>query len=113
MEKDFESPLALMVLIMKKPFEDYLAFIENDLGCKLLDWQKTILHEIYDGKHPVVYRRLSGKFVALRAAALLKEEMERDTGNFLTCLYKLDDYTADVPMCDEDWESNIELEKEN
>lgn len=92
---------------MKKPFEDYLAFIENDLGCKLLDWQKIILHEIYDGKHPVVYRRLGGKFVALRAAELLKEEMERDTGNFLTRLYKLDDSATDLVIYDEGWRSNI------
>lgn len=60
-----------------KSFEDCLGFIENELGCKLFDWQKTMLRAIYDGKYPIVQGRLCGKFAAYRAAQLLKEEMEK------------------------------------
>lgn len=63
---------------MKKPFETYLAFIENELGCKLFDWQKKVLRAIYDEKYPIVQGRLSGKFVAYRTAQLLKEQMEKE-----------------------------------
>lgn len=98
---------------MKKPFETYLAFVENELGCKLFDWQKIALREIYDGKYPIVQGRLCGKFVAHRAARLLKEEMERDNGNLQPRLYELDGYTADVLTCDEGWRENIEWDKEN
>jgi hypothetical protein len=90
---------------MKKPFEDYLAFIEHELGCKLFAWQKTILREIHDGKYPIVQGRLCGKFAAYRAAEMLKEEMDRDNG-ILPWLYKPDGYAADVVIYDE-------LEKEN
>lgn len=62
----------------KKPFEHYLAFVENELGCKLFDWQKTLLREIYDGKHPIIQGRLCGKVAAYRAAEMLKAEMDRD-----------------------------------
>ncbi len=86
---------------MKKPFEDYLAFIEYELGCKLLDWQKTVLREIYDGKYPIVQGRLCGKFVAYRAAELLKEEMNRDNGCLPPRLYELDGYTTDTVIYDE------------
>lgn len=87
---------------MKKPFEDYLAFIENELGCKLLDWQKTILRNEYDGKH---YRyhfgRISGKYVMYQAALMLKEEMARDSGCLPARLYELDGYTTDAVVYDE------------
>ncbi len=86
---------------MTKPFETYLTFIENELGCKLLDWQKTVLREIYNGKYPIVQGRLGGKFVAYRAAEMLKEEMSRDNGNLPPRLYELDGYTTDVVTCDE------------
>ena len=33
-----------------KTFEDCLAFIEHELGIKLLSYQKTLLYEIYEGK---------------------------------------------------------------
>lgn len=78
MEKDTGSPLALVVLIVKKSFEYCVAFIENELGCKLFDWQKIVLRAIYDGKCPIVQGRLSGKFVAYRTAQLLKEQMEKE-----------------------------------
>ena len=99
---------------MKKPFEDYITFIENELGCKLLDWQKQILRNEYEGKHYCYhFGRISGKYVLYRAAKLLKEEMDRDTGNLPPRLYELDGYTADVMTCDEGWRDNIEWEKEN
>ena len=78
----------------KKPFEHYLAFIENELGFKLFDWQKTLLREIYDGKYPIIQGRLCGKVVAYRAAEMLKAEMERDN-EILPQSYKLDGYTTD------------------
>lgn len=91
---------------MKRPFENYLAFIEHELGCKLFDWQKTVLREIYDGKYPIVQGRLCGKFAAYRAALILKEEMDRDSGCLPARLYELDGYTTDIVIYDE-------LEKEN
>ena len=91
---------------MKKSFEDYLGFIENELGCKLFDWQKTMLRAIYDGKYPIVQGRLCGKFAAYRAAEILKEEMARDNGCLPARLYELDGYTTDNVIYDE-------LEKEN
>ena len=63
---------------MKKSFEDCLVFIENELGLKLFDYQKTMLRAIYDEEYPIVQGRLCGKFVAYRAAQLLKEEMEKE-----------------------------------
>lgn len=97
---------------MKKPFEDYLDFLENELGCELLDWQKTVLREIYDGKYPIVQGWLNGKFAAYRAAEMLYEEMNRDAGNLPPRLYELDGYSTTVVTCDESCGGNIEWEKE-
>lgn len=91
---------------MKKPFEHYLAFIEHELGCKLLAWQKTVLREIYDGKYPIVQGRLCGKLATYRAAQMLKEEIDRDNGCLPARLYELDGYATDTVIYDE-------LEKEN
>lgn len=64
---------------MKKPFETYLTLIENSLGCKLLDWQKTILRNEYEGKHYCYnFGRISGKYVLCQAARMLKEEIEKE-----------------------------------
>ena len=98
---------------MKKPFEDYLTFIENELGVKLLCWQKTALEAIYNGYCPYISGVRGGKMVMERAAKLLKEEMEQDTGNLPPRLYELDGYTTTVVTCDENWGENIEYEKEN
>jgi hypothetical protein len=88
---------------MKKPFEDYLAFIEHELGCKLFDWQKIVLRNEYEGKHYCRhFGRISGKYAMYRAAEILKEEMDRDNG-ILPWFYKLDGYTTDVVIYDE-WE---------
>jgi hypothetical protein len=98
---------------MKKSFEEYLDFIEHELGCKLLDWQKTVLRNEYDGKHYYYnFGRISGKYVVYQAALMLKEEMARDTGNLPSRQYELDGYAINVVTCDENWGENIEWEKE-
>lgn len=97
---------------MKKHFEAYLTFIENELGVKLLDWQKIVLRAVYDGEYPVVQGRLGGKLIAERATEMLKEEINRDTGVLPHRMYDLDGYSADTAMCDESWNENIEWEKE-
>jgi hypothetical protein len=91
---------------MKKPFEDYLTFIENQLGVELLYWHKMVLKAVYDGCHPYVYGVRNGKMIMEKEAKLLKEEMDRDIGNLPPHLYKLDGYTTDIVIYDE-------LEKEN
>ena len=98
---------------MKKPFEDYLFFIENELGVKLLYWQEMVLHAIYDGKYPIVSCIRNGKTIIDKASQILKEEMDRDTGNLPPRLYELEGYSTTVVMCDENWGENIEWEKEN
>lgn len=98
---------------MKKPFEAYLTFIENELGVKLLCWQKMALRAIYDGHCPYISGVRNGKVIMYRAAELLKEEINRDAGNLPPRLAELDGYTADVVTCDEGWRDNIEWEKEN
>ena len=90
----------------KKPFEHYLAFIEHELGCKLLDWQKFVLREIYDGKYPIVQGRLCGKFAIYRAVEMVKEEFARDSGCLPARLYELNGYTTDVVMYDEPKKEN-------
>ena len=97
---------------MKKPFEDYLSFIENELGIKLLCWQKMALRAIYDGYYPYISGVRGGKVIMKRAAEMLKEEMNRDTGNLPPRLYELDGYAINVVTCDENWGENIEWEKE-
>ena len=90
-----------MVLIMKKPFETYLSFIENELGVKLLHWQKMALHAIYDGHYPYIYGVRGGKVIMERAAEMLDEEINRDIGNLPPRLYELDGYAVNVVTCDE------------
>ena len=91
----------------KKPFETYLAFIEHELGCKLLDWQKSVLREVYDGKNYRYYfGRLNGITMLYRAESILEKEMARDSGCLPARLYELDGYTTDTVIYDE-------LEKEN
>lgn len=64
---------------MKPPFNDCLAHIEKELGCKLLDWQRDILYYIYKGNSAVVYRgRGDGKMLLYKAEKLLKELMKRE-----------------------------------
>lgn len=98
---------------MKKPFEEYLTFIENELGVQLLCWQKTVLQAIYDGKHPYISCVRSGKVIMDLAAKLLTEEINRDTGNLPKRLYELDGYAVNVVTCDENWGENVIWEREN
>lgn len=92
---------------MKKPFECYLAFIEHELGCKLYDWQKSVLRDVYNGKHCRYHLgRLYGVNMLYRAESILEEEIARDNGCLPAWLYKLDGYTTDSAIYDE-------LEKEN
>ena len=98
---------------MKKPFETYLTFIENQLGVQLLYWQKMALHAIYNGHHPYISNVRHGKIIMCRAAQLLKEEMDQDVGILPPRLYELDGYAVNVVTCDENWGENIIWEKEN
>ena len=102
-----------MVLIMKKSFEDYLTFLENQLDVKFVDWQKMFLRGIYDNTPVCFYGLISGRTILYKAACALKEEMNRDAGNLPSRLYELDGYSADTVICDEHWRENIEWEKEN
>ena len=64
---------------MKPPFNDCLAHIEKELGCKLLDWQKDILYYIYKGCSGTVYRgRGNGRMLLYKAEGLLKEFMKKE-----------------------------------
>ena len=98
---------------MKKPFEVYINFIENELGIKLLCWQKAVLESIYDGYFPQISCVRVGKMVMERAAELLAEEIDRDEGLLPARLYGLDGYVIDIVTCDENWGENIIWEKEN
>ena len=64
-----------------KSFEDCIDLIENELGVQLLPLQKEILYSIYNGHHPYVHGVRGGKMATLRAAQMLKEEMEEDNNN--------------------------------
>jgi hypothetical protein len=65
-----------------KTFEDCLGFIENTLGCKLLDYQKIILRNTYEGKHYWYYPgRKYGLQLLLEANRILKEEMNKENDN--------------------------------
>jgi hypothetical protein len=91
---------------MKKPFEEYLGFIETQMSIELWEWQKTILREHYENpKYYYCSNRWSDIHWCYEALRLLSEEMERDNG-YLPWLYKPDGYTTDIVIYDE-------LEKEN
>lgn len=98
---------------MKKPFEDYLNFLENDLGYKFFDSQKALLCQVYEGKH-LYYcgNRHCYTHWLYDTMRKLKEEMDRDNG-VLPWTYKPDGYSANVVTCDENWGENIEWEKED
>lgn len=91
---------------MKKPFEQYVSFIEYTLGTQLLCWQKEVLRAIYNDYCPYVTGVRNGRMVMHQAVQLLKEEINRDIGCLPARLYKLDGYTTEVVTYDE-------LEKEN
>lgn len=88
---------------MKKPFEDYIAFLEKDLGYQFFESQKALMRQVYEGKH-VYYcaNRYCNTHWLYDAMRMLKEEMDRDDG-ILPWFYKLDGYTTDTVIYDE-WE---------
>ena len=98
---------------MKKLFEDYLAFLENDLGYKFFDSQKALMRQVYEGKR-VYYcaNRYYNTHWLYDAMRRLKEEMDRDNGNLLPWRYTLDGYSTDIVVYDEDFKK-IEWKKEN
>lgn len=99
---------------MKKPFEDYLSFLENDLGYQFFDFQKALLREVYEGKrYYYCANRYTDTHWLYDVMRKLKEEMDRDNESLLPWTYKLDGYSATVVTCDENWRENIEWEKEN
>ena len=64
-----------------KTFEDYLAFIENQLGIYLLSWQKEALRIAYENK-PYYYispGRFCGRTVFKKATKLLEEIKKGET----------------------------------
>lgn len=85
----------------KPTFEQYLNFIEGQLDIRLLDWQKTILREVYNGKHIMYTGMRNGKMVLYKAARILKEEMDRDNGYLPPRLYELDGYSIATVIYDE------------
>lgn len=90
----------------KKPFEHYLAFLENDLGYQFFEYQKALMRQVYEGKRCYYCcNRYSDNHWIYEGICRLKEEMERDDG-YLHWLYKPDGYTTDIVIYDE-------LEKEN
>ena len=99
---------------MKKPFEDYLDFLENDLGYQFFDSQKALLREVYEGKQ-LYYcsNRYTDTHWLYDVMRRFKEEMDRDEGNLLPWAYKLDGYTTTVMTYDENWGENIIWAKEN
>ena len=90
----------------KRPFEEYLAFLENDLGYQFFDFQKALRRQVYEGKH-VYYcaNRYCNTHWLYDAMRRLKEEIDRDNG-ILPWLYRPDGHTTEVVIYDE-------LEKEN
>ena len=98
---------------MKKPFETYIAFIENELGVKLLNWQRIALEGIYNGYCPYISSVRGGKVIMERAAEMLTKEINRDTGNLPPRLYELDGYKADILLCDDIARYNIEKENKD
>lgn len=94
---------------MKKPFETYLSFIENQLGVQLLCWQKMVLQAIYDGHYPYVSGVRCGKSTMIQAVDLLRDEIARDVGDLPSWQYELDGYTTNIVTYDDD----IKWKKEN
>lgn len=75
-----------------KAFEDCLAFIEDQLGVYLLDWQKESLRMIYENKsyYFISGGRCCGRTIFKKAAELL-EEMKKENDNALSKLQQRND----------------------
>lgn len=67
---------------MDKTFEDYLSFIEDELGIQLLDWQKEFLQQIYNGKTPYYMPgRAIGRKTVGKAEKILNKLMAKENSN--------------------------------
>lgn len=61
-----------------KTFEGCLAFIENQLGVQLFDFQKDFLKKLYENENYItIYGRHSGKMI-LRYAIMLMEIYKKE-----------------------------------
>lgn len=66
---------------MMDRFEEYLNLIENELGIKLLAWQKDVLQDMYENR-PVYYRPARGiGMTTLEKAVLLLTEFKKENEN--------------------------------
>ena len=64
---------------MNKPFEYYVAIIEDALECKLFDWQKIVLQHIYNGDNFYWYPGREIGLTQLRqAASILYREILKE-----------------------------------
>ena len=64
-----------------KTFENFLIFVEDNLGIQLLSWQKDVLQDMYENR-PVYYRPARGiGMTTLEKAVLLLEEFKKENGN--------------------------------
>lgn len=81
MEKNLKGSLALVFLIMAKyTFEEYLSFIEDQLGIQLLDYQKYILEKIYNSEYVYfIPARTMCRENLFQAQKILKELIEEET----------------------------------
>lgn len=62
-------------------FKEYLTLIENELGIKLLAWQKDALQDMYENR-PVYYRPARGiGMTTLEKAVLLLTEFKKENEN--------------------------------
>lgn len=68
------------MLNYKPTFEEYVDFIENILGCKLLDYQKILLRKEYESKLYYYYPgRIQGLQILLEVNKILKEQMNKES----------------------------------
>lgn len=64
-----------------KTFENFLSFVERELGIYLLSWQKDVLQNIYENQ-PVYYRPARGMgMTTLEKAVLLLAEFKKENEN--------------------------------
>ena len=57
-----------------KSFEECINYIENKISCELLNYQKQVLRNEYEGKHYCYhFGRISGKYMLYCAILILKE----------------------------------------
>lgn len=63
----------------KYTFEEYLSFVEGELGIQLLSWQKLVLQKIYNGEYGYYMPgRTTGRVITYEASKRLKELMKEE-----------------------------------